>query len=151
MSGEKVFFGEEEHEIQVSPITLVFNTSPEESTYMERIMITPEMTLDYYRSLREIDYYTARFFKMAVPDFDQEVTKENINKCVLGFQHLIGLFSLSLNFMLQGVKFGWKYPESYLHPKYQANLADILIAFSNKEKFIRIILDVKEEILRRYK
>jgi hypothetical protein len=83
-----------------------------------------------------------------VPDFPHEIKKENLDKCTMGFQHLIGLFSMSLIFTIQNVKFGWKYPESFLHPKYQGNIADAMISFSNTEDFIRIILEVKEELLK---
>lgn len=145
---ESVFFGEEKHEIEVKPITLVFNSSPSESVYCERTMITPEMTVEHYRSLKEIDPYTVRFFKIVVPDYPFEVNKENIDKSVIAFQHLIGLFSLSLHCLAQNINFGWKYPESYLHPKYQGNIAEALIIFSDKAKFIKIITEVKEKLLK---
>lgn len=147
MNTEEVFFGKEKHTIETKPITLVFNSSHEESAYCDRIMITPEMTLEHYRSMKEIDPYTARFFKIVVPDFE-DVSKERIDECSMAFKHIVGLFSLSLSLLLKNVKFGWKYPESYLHPKYQGNIADALIAFSDKEKFIRIITEVKENLLR---
>lgn len=149
MSSETVFFGEDKHKIETKPVTLVFNTCPDESAYVERIMITPEMTLNHYNSLKEIDPYTAKFFRIVIHDFPYEVNKKNIDKCVKGFQHIVGLFSLSLSFFLQNVKFGWKHPESYLHPKYQGNIADALIIFSSKEKFIRVITEVKEELLKK--
>lgn len=143
---EQVLFGEDKHEIEVNPITLVFNSSPEESVYLDRTMIDPKMSLNYYEYIKEIDPYSARFFSMTIPDFPYEITKENINKCCLAYKHLIGLFSLSLFFLGNNVKFGWKYPESYLHPKYQGNLADVMITFSDKEKFIRVISEVKEKL-----
>lgn len=148
MSKETVFFGENKHEIEAKPITLIFNTCPKESAYLERVMITPEMTIQHYDSLKEIDPYTAKFFKIVVPDFSENITKENLDFCALGYRHIIGLFSLSLDLLLKKVKIGWKYPESYLHPKYQLNLAEALIIFSDSEKFVRTITEVKEQLLK---
>jgi hypothetical protein len=131
MEKEKVIFDDTEHEIEVKPVTLVFNKSFGESKYLERTMITPEMTLEHFNSLEEIDHYTAKFFKFVIDDFPYEVNKENLSKCQMGFRHLIGLFSLTIMFMIKGTKFGWKYPETGLHPKYQANIADAMIILSN--------------------
>jgi hypothetical protein len=139
MTKEKVFFEDTEHELEIKPINLVFNNSFGESVYLERIMIDPEMTLKYYETLKEIDPVTARFFKMAVPDFPYEITKEILDDCLIGFRHLIGLFSLTVKFFVENVKFGWKYPESHIHPRYQGNLADILILLNNKEKLIKFL------------
>jgi hypothetical protein len=148
---EKLLIRGEEHEIEVKPINLIFNSSVDESVYLDRIMITPDMTLEHFKSLKEVDPYSARFFKIVVPDFPYEITKEKLEGCSLAFQHIIGLFSLSFVLLSQNIKFGWKYPESFLHPKYQGNIADALIAFSDKEKFIRIITEVKEELLKKGK
>jgi len=146
---EEVYFGKDKHTIEVKPITLVFNSSFEDSIYVDRVIITPDMTLEYYNHIKEIDPYTIKFFKIAIPDFPHEITKLEVDKYSMCFKHLIGLFSLSLHFIMNNVKFGWKYPESYLHPKYQGNLADVMLIFSDKEKFTRLILETKEEILER--
>jgi hypothetical protein len=136
---EKVIFDKTEHEIEVAPVTLVFNKSFGESVYLERVMIDSEMTLKYYEEIKEIDPITVKLFKLVVPDFPYEIKKEIIDGCLIGFRHLIGLLSLTVQFIIKGVKFGWKYPESHIHPKYQANLADVIILLNNKEKLIEFV------------
>lgn len=128
---EKVIFDNTEHSIEVKPITLVFNNCFEESVYLERTMITPEMTLEHFGSLKEIDPFTANFFMVVVPDFPLEITKENLDGCLIGFRHLIGLFSLTVLFIANNIKFGWKYPETGIHPRYQGNIAEAMIIISN--------------------
>lgn len=142
---EKVIFDETEQSIEVSPITLVFNKSFGESVYPERTMIDCEMTLNHYKKIQDIDPYTAKLFKLVVPDFPYEVKKEILDKCLIGFKHLIGLFSLSIQMIIEKKKFGWKYPESNIHPKYQANLADAMIILSNhNDSLLRFIESVNE-------
>jgi hypothetical protein len=142
---EKVIFDETEHSLEVRPITLVFNKSFGESVYLERAMIDCEMTLNHYKTIQEIDPYTAKLFKLVVTDFPYEIKKEVLDKCLIGFKHLIGLFSLSIQMIIEKKKFGWKYPESNIHPKYQANLADAMIILSNHQNsLIKFIENVNE-------
>jgi len=145
MQKEKVLFGKDEHEIEVKPITLIYTQCFEESTYLERIMITPEMSLEYFRGMKSIDPFTAKFFSVVVPDFSMPIEKENLDKCQIGFQQVIGMIGFSLNCMLQGKQFGWKYPEANLHPKYQLNLGDLLIIFSNSKLFVEILEEIREK------
>jgi hypothetical protein len=111
-------------------------------------MIDPEMTLSHFHEMREISPYVAGFFKVVVPDFPNDITIENIKNAAMGFQHLIGLFDLSLQMLLEKRKFGWRLPESYLHPKYQANLGDALIMFAKPELFVKFITDIKNSLLK---
>ena len=108
-------------------------------------MLDPEMTLNHFRAMTEIGPYTAELFKLAVPDFQEPVTLENLRRAPIGFQHLIGLLELSFNYTCLGHKFGWKYPETYLHPKYQGNLADIALLLSDLPKLREFILRIKKE------
>ena len=109
-------------------------------------MITPEMTLKYFVELNEIGPYTQELFLQVVKDdFRQPVTIENMRKAHVGFQHLTGLLELSFNYTCTGLKFGWKYPETYLHPKYQGNLADIALILSDHKTLREFILRVKQE------
>lgn len=45
--------------------------------------------------------------------------------------------------ILEGKKFGWKYPETGLHPRNQLKLADALILLSNKNSLIKFIRDIE--------
>lgn len=143
MTKELAKFNGDEHYLDVRPITLVFNNTHGESEYPERVMITPEMTIEHFKTLQEINHYVACFFKLVIPDFKFRITKDQLEKSSLGCRHLIGLFSLSLQMLLEGKKFGWKYPETGLHPRNQLNLADALILFTNQELFVNFIRDIQ--------
>lgn len=146
MEIEKIKIGEDEIGVEVKPITLIFNQCFGESIYPERTMITPEMSLEYFRKMEEIDPFTAKFFSIVIPDFYLPIDKKSLEKCQVGFQQVVGMMGLSLNLLLQKKKFGWKYPEANLHPKYQLNLAEALIVFSNPNLFIKTIEEIKENI-----
>lgn len=141
---EKIIFEGYEHNVEVKPITLVFNKTWKDSIYPERIMITPEMSLSHFYSMNDINNYVICFFKLVVDDYPYTVTKKNISDSALGFRHLIGLFDLSLQLLIQKKNFGWKYPETGLHPKYQLELAEALIIFSQVDLFINFIEFVRK-------
>ena len=143
MQTEVVRFNGDSHNIEVKPVTLIFNNTHGESEYPERIMITPEMSLEHFNGLKEINNYVACFFKLVMPDYKFRITKKQLEKSSMGCRHLIGLFSLSLQMILENKKFGWKYPETGLHPRNQANLGDALILLSHKEMFTKFIKDVQ--------
>jgi hypothetical protein len=136
---EKIIFEGCEHDVEVKPVTLVFNKTWKESVYPERVMITPEMSLSHFYSMKDVNNYVICFFKLVVSDYPHSVTKDNISESALGFRHLIGLFDLSLQFLAQKKNFGWKYPETGLHPKYQLELAEALIIFSQVDLFVNFI------------
>lgn len=142
MATETIYVGKDEVEIPLAPVTVVFNVAPKNTHYPERLMITPTMTLAHFAEMTDIDPYTAAFFKLVVPDYEEPVTVENIQTAPDAFKHLIGLFSLSLSYLLAKKKFGWKYPEFELHPRYQGNLGDALILFNMPEQFAKFIRGV---------
>lgn len=131
MEKEKIIIDDTCHEIDLRRVNVIVNACFGEAIYPERIMIAAEDSLAHFDAMEEIDPFTAKFFKLVVPDFPYDVTKNKLKKCPSGFRHLVGLFSLSLDYLSKGIKFGWRYPESGLHPKYQGNLADALIIFSD--------------------
>lgn len=147
MSEETMFVGRDEVKLKLAPITLVYSQAYQNTFYPDRVMIDSEMTIKYFNQLREISPFAAAFFKIVVPDYPDPITMDSLKGAAPGFQHLIGLLDLSLQFILQKRKFGWKYPETYLHPKYQANLADVMITFSDPKKFTTVITNVKKELL----
>jgi hypothetical protein len=163
MSSEAIIIGGQKLTIKVAPITVVFNVTQKDSIYPERVSITPEMTLEHFKSISEIDPYTACLFKMVIDDYRFPVTKKQIEESVLACKHIIGLFSLHFKLTIEGKKVVWKYPESFLHPRYQGNLVDVMILMNNIEdlsKFIRFaqkgyfddfILGVEDEGSKIYK
>lgn len=110
--------------------------------YPERLMITPEMSLETFRALTELNALQLGLFKLVVPDV--EPTLESLQNGHSGFQYLMGLIAATLNCILLRQKFGWKYPETGLHPKYQGNLADLMLLLSNQPKFVQFIQAIKE-------
>ncbi len=141
---ETVFVDNEEHKIETKPITLVFNSSCQ-TYYPDRLMIDPEMTLKKFSELTELNVFQCRLFQKVIPDFEP-VTLKSLQNAHQGFKHIMGLISLSLEFMLIRRPFGWKWPETYLHPKYQGNLADLLILLSSPEEFVAFIRSCKESL-----
>jgi hypothetical protein len=143
MDTESVVFDKTKHEIGTSRVTLVFNRTFGQSAYPERTMITPEGSLSHFRSLDAIDPLVARLFGMVFSDFDRPVTKENLDGCEVGCQHIAGLLDLSLRLILKGEKFGWKFPEACLHPRHQANLADVVVLLSDKSRLLQLAKEIK--------
>jgi len=139
MQTEKVLCSGSEHNIEIRPITVVFNAAQKDTLYPDRVSITPEMTLKHFDELVEIDPYSAVLFRIVVDDYFFPVTKKQIQESVLAFKHLIGLFSLHFKLTIEGKKVVWKYPEAFLHPKYQANIAEVMILISDTDKFVDFI------------
>lgn len=144
MTTETIKVGEDSLTIELKPVTVVFNSGQKEVEYPDRVPLTPEVTMSHFERMSEIDPYTACLFRIVVHDYAYPVTKDNINKSVSAFKHLVGLFSLSLFLMVEGKKFVWKYPEYCLHPRYQGNIADAMILMSDQEHFIRFIRSVQK-------
>lgn len=129
MPAEELLIDGDSHKIDVKPATLIFNAHCN-VVYPERTMIDPVMTLQYFEQMTELDPITANLFRVVVADLEP-VTLTTLHVAHVGFRHLAALIQLSLTLMVQNVKFGWKYPETYLHPKYQGNLADLLLLFND--------------------
>lgn len=139
METEKIICSGTEHTIEVRPVTVLFNAAQKDIMYLDRVSITPEMTLKHFNQINDIDSFTAILFRIVVNDYASPVTKKQIQGSVLAFKHLIGLFSLSLKLMVEGKKVVWQYPESFLHPKYQGNIADVMILLGDTDKFVHLI------------
>lgn len=105
-------------------------------------MLTPEMNLETFRALTELNSIQIGLFQLVVPDV--EPTLESLKDGHTGFQYLMGLIAGTLTCILLGQKFGWKYPETGLHPKYQGNLADLMLLLGDRHKFVRFIQAIKE-------
>jgi hypothetical protein len=139
---ETVFVDKQAHKIDVKPVTLVFNSSCA-TFYPDRLMIDPEMTLAKFRQLTELNPFQIGLFSKVIPDFTP-VTLNSLTAGHVGFQHVMGLMAYTLELMLIRKPFGWKWPETYLHPKYQGNLADVMILLSTPDKFIAFIRECQE-------
>lgn len=139
---ETIFVDREAHEIETKPVTLVFNEKCA-TYYPDRIMIDPELTLRKFRELEELNCFQIELFRKVAPDVTPIALPE-LQSGHIGFQHLMGLIACSLELMLLKKPFGWKWPETYLHPKYHGNLADLMILLGSPEKFIAFIQHCQE-------
>jgi hypothetical protein len=139
---ETIILGGQAHEIEVRPITLICKAPniPFDIQTPERVMIDSFMTVAHTKNVITLHPRTEKLFKMVFPDYGREVTPDNIRSEGTGMQHVLGLVDLSLLHLDAGTKFGWRYPEAYLHPAAQAPLADVLIALVGTERLLDIIL-----------
>ena len=146
---ETITVNGETHQIESKRATLVFNSDGSRIDYPDRVMITPEMSLNHYRQLAEIDDFAASLFEMVVTDFGRQVSVEELERCDAGFQQLAGLMSLTVRLLANKHQAGWSYPESGLHPKYQGNLADVIIMLTDGEamrKFVRRVVETSRRV-----
>lgn len=137
------FFDNTKHEIDARRVTLIFNRTFGQSAYPERTVITPEDSLSHFRSLDAVDPMVARLFGVVFHDFDRPVTKETLDECEVGCQHVAGLIDLSLRLILDGKPFVWKFPETGLHPRHQGNLADIVLILSDNTRLLQLAKEIK--------
>lgn len=140
---ETVVFDSTKHEIDPRRVTLVFNRTFGQSAYPERRMITAEDSLSHYRELESIDPFVARLFAVVFPDFGRIVTREALDGCEVGCQHVAGLLDLSLRLLASGANVGWKFPETGLHPRHQANLADVILILSDPQRLLSLAKEIK--------
>ncbi len=139
MPTEKIKIADDEHEIEVKPITMIFHNGdlPAEIEYPERFAITPEMTIYHADRVQKLHEEFPTFWREV--HVQRRLDKEpqcgpipdEIRKLGMGHRHLMGLFDLSLKLTDQGVPLVWKYPETYLHPSFQAALADVVILLAD--------------------
>lgn len=139
MNKERIIVEGSSKDILAKPITLIFNKNHCRVQYPERFMIDPTASLQYFEEINKIDKYTASLFKITVPDYNKEVSKDTIKYEGTGYKHLIGLYSLTFKLISENKKYGWLYPESFLHPSVQLNLGDVSIIMSNNILFSRFL------------
>ena len=59
----------------------------------------------------------------------------NVLEWTFGMKHLVGRIDMTLKFLDMGIRqIAWKYPEAGLHPKWQAELGDVLIGLSKEDE-----------------
>jgi hypothetical protein len=132
---ETAIYNGEPVNLETQRITLAFNKTHGESEYPDRTMIAPEMSLAHFDGGGwEPSDVVEALFRAIVHDFDGRVTRAALAKCQPCFRQLAGMLDLTVQAMLAGQPFGWKYPENGLHPMYQGNIADVAIALTDPAK-----------------
>lgn len=123
---ERIFIDKDPHDIEVEPITLIVKGGEvADIDTPSRLMIEPEMTLHHAGKVQQLHPRTEELVKIVFPN--GEVASR-------GYLHVVGLIDLSLKFIDMGVPFGWRYPETYLYPKEQCQLADVLARLTEEPK-----------------
>lgn len=105
----------------------------------DRIMeINPEMTLAMAASFKLSTWEKAKKdedFKMRLrvifPDWDITTDPRRLDEMPVAYRHVVGLIVCTNMAINKGMSPWWKLPETYLHPKSQAALADLAIMYSN--------------------
>jgi hypothetical protein len=116
---ETIFIGKDRHDIEVKPITLVVKGGEvDDIDAPARFMIEPEHTLHHAGKVKQLHPRTQELVNIVFPG--GEVASR-------GYLHVVGLIDLTLKLTEKGVQVGWRYPETYLYPKEQCQLADVLV------------------------
>lgn len=126
---EKLLVGQSIHEVEVRPITIIVKSSElaGEIHSLERVEITPEISVYHGERVKILHPKTLKLAKLVL-------NKEQLEQPSPMRSHVIGLIDLTLKFQSLGAGVMWKHPETYLHPKAQLSLADVLIALTQENE-----------------
>jgi hypothetical protein len=131
MTKEIIAVGDDVHEIDVKPITLICKSADcPDVEYAERVRLTLEVCIYHMDRTQTFHSKTPELFKMVFPNYDKEVTPDAIRQEGMGMKHVAGRIDMTLKFIDMGIKFAWVYPEACLHPAAQVNLGDVLISLA---------------------
>jgi hypothetical protein len=139
--------GGKEHQVDLAPITLIFHQGGIDVPAADDIAtISPEETLVFTSELTQKTWDTLRanvVFRECIKVIWGEnaeyilildaVNAEELasGKCSVDCRHTIGLIGLMLACIAMRRMFILRFPESYLHPKQQGNLANAFIILAN--------------------
>lgn len=98
--------------------------------------ITPEMTLamaarftpQVWDKAKADPDFVARM-KVMYPDLDILTDPQDLSDYPIGIRHVVGLIICTNMAINTGKIPHWRYPETYLHPSTQANLASLAIMY----------------------
>lgn len=134
MAKEIIKVNGEPQEVEVRPITLLCHNGMANIEVEGRVVINPVSTLECVGMLTKEQWQTLaqaeafkELFKTVFPDLDMpaDITREG-----MGVKHVVGLILMIRYAALIGKQPFIQMPESYLHPKYQSNLANLFIKIS---------------------
>ncbi len=139
MMTERAFFNGDEVVLPASRINVVFNQTHGDSDYPDAIVIDSDTAMQHYAWIEEVSDVAAAMFRATVLDWDGGVTKSVLDKSQPCFRRLAAMFDLTARAMIAKKSVAWKYPEDGLHPRYQANLADVAIAITDPVALRRLL------------
>lgn len=137
--------GDQSLSIEVSPVTLIFQSAHSAMgpdiryTEPKRVVLDMEATLHHARRVknlhREFEAAWRLFMENTTPhrEVDYPVTPDRIREMGSGSLHLMGLIDMSLKFSDMGVPVVWKHPESCMHPGWQVALGDLVMWLSRRQ------------------
>jgi hypothetical protein len=137
---ETITINNEPHQIESKRVTLVFNSDGSRIRYPDRVMITPEMALNHYRELDEIEPIAAALVEKVV---GRRLSKADLDGCDEGFQALAGRMALTVRLLAYRHQVGWSYPETGLHPKFHGNLADVLLLLTDARRLLQFVSEAR--------
>ena len=135
---EIIAVGDDVHEIETRPITLICK-SPEVSQdveYANRLKLDFEACIYHVERTKTYHNLTPQLVAKVFEQLNQDdVTPDNVRNQGIGIKHVAGRVDMTLKYMDMGVDMGvpiaWVYPEAGLHPKAQCELGDLAIFFAN--------------------
>ena len=120
------------------PINLLFHEGTQviENDREDTVTIDPTQTLAIADAVsdehwRELKHNTAFMHKFRMVFGDLGLPDHPLQQHGSGVRHVVGLILLTDTAIGLGFNPFWRLPESYLHPKHQAGLGDLLIHYMN--------------------
>lgn len=140
-ASERVFIGDSRRAIRTRGLTLLLpsaNMAMHNIEYPDRIPVDA-VAIKYHADRvdklhPEFDKYYRLFMKSVSDPHDTDTipTPAQFRQMGTGLLHLMGLIDLALKMQDKNVPVVWKYPETSLHPGYQAGLGDLFVAFMRR-------------------
>jgi hypothetical protein len=132
---QKILVNGEEKEIPAAPITLLCHHGAERIDVPDAMLIGPMQTMARAAELTEDEWRQVkaspgmmRLFRMVFPDIT--LPEHSLQQHGSGVQHVVGLILLTIEAIMEGKRYFWQLPETYLHPASQVGLADLMIDFA---------------------
>ena len=133
----------EPHEVEAKPLTLLFHNGPESVEVSDSVTVDPIATVRYADNLSNSEYAALasdptfrRLFALVWGDVLPPATRRLLRASNLGIRHTVGMICIiaSARFHVPHRRIFLRLPESYLHPKQQVGLADLLIVLTKPLK-----------------
>jgi hypothetical protein len=123
----------EAHEIETRRLTLLCHQGDVRIDVPSRFEITPQITVEQAEMMNDRHLELLReaggeqMFRMMFGDAVAfPASAADLKREGMGIKHAIGLLALAMLCIGAGVPAFLRYPESYLHPRAQLDLADVL-------------------------
>jgi len=121
--------------VATGPVTIVCHNGPEDVSIPGHVGIDAEVALYHAERVRVLHDLTRPFFAIVFPDAPKSLFNVTTRgQHGTGYRHLLGRVDMTLKFIDAGCAFFWRYPEAFLHPSAQRDLADLVLALSRYQR-----------------